>query len=67
MYNVATLKLYRPKLNSVDSVSVECQLKHSLKSVLTLSHPSEFVRLYIMIVYWGGGGGGGIAPFTLNL
>jgi hypothetical protein len=67
MYNGATLKLYGPKLNSIDSVSVDCQLKPSLKSVLSLSHASEFVPLYIMMVYWGGGGGGGIVPFILNL
>lgn len=57
MYNGATLKLYGPKLNSVDSVSVDCQLKYSLKSVLTLSHPSEFIPLYITMAYGGGGGG----------
>lgn len=67
VHNGATLKLYGPKLNSVDSVSVDCQLKHSLKSVLTLSHPSEFVSLYTMMAYVGGGGGGSIAPFILNL
>ena len=67
MYNGATLKRYGPKLNSADSVSVDCQLKHSLKFVLTLSHPSEFVLLYTMMAYGGGGGGGSIALFILNL
>jgi hypothetical protein len=67
MYNGATLKIYRPKLNSVDSVSVDWQLKISLKSVLTLSHPSEFVPLYTIMAYGVRGWGGSIAPFILDL